>query len=1025
MGGIIDMNKSRDRNMTFMDRLRRRKLMAALGMTVILALAPVIAWVLTPEDSRTVFAEGTTEGVLTYTLSGTSVTVTDCNTAATNTDVAAAFSEIATVSSLSITAIGNNAFQGCATLTFVDIPDTVTSIGSNAFANTGLKSVSLPQVLTTVGSGVFSGTQISSISIPVSVSSFNVSGAFSGMSNLTDVTFKAGRESIPSNAIRDAAYVNSVTIEKPELIKSIGNQAFDGCKALTAFTIPENVTSIGSYAFANTGLTSVTLTQSLTTLGSGVFSGTQISSISIPATVSSFNVAAFSGMSSLTAVTFKAGRESIPSNAIRDAAYVNSVTIEKPELIKSIGNQAFDGCKALTAFAIPENVTDIGSYAFANTGLTSVTLPQVLTTLGGSVFSGTQISSISIPATVSSFNVSGAFSGMNQLTTVTFEAGRDSIPNYALCDAAYVTKALIPKTVTSIPGEYTFTDCDNVVLYGYHETYAIEYARANERAYEELPVITTDSLPEAYRYIPYYAQIESSDPGGGSLFFQLSGGVLPLGLNLSASGEITGAPLEYGRFDVQISLIDTAIDGSDLWPDTVDLTLYVAPRPSDALLLSTVNDYFILDNIGEADPISGRYVIERYRDEYGNVIFRVDAGFPFFLSLWIEGIEQRLFIDYNAEDGSTRITILAQTIQRLDSGEYTAAAEFIENGEHKVAAQNFTVVWKIRDNPGGGGSSGGSGDGNVDGGNGNNGATPGLTPTSDPQPTAAPSASAPQPTAAPTAAAPQPTSAPTAPDDPQPTAAPAPGQTAVPDNGAGGGGTEISTGIGENSGFGDSGVNTNNGFVAGDGIVSDTSAAINTDATDARTPISPNEPPGAASGAADAVSVIPDPAASGPVPGETDGGAETEAETELYTIHYDGTGPFEVRIDILLEEFREMRFDGALWTSGADYEVRSGSTVLTIPESRLEKVAEGRHVISAVFENQTVEIAFTLNKTSVGSNGLNENEAEAAFPVSESGPITNGGTKNNAPLIPIIGAILSVSGAAVFGTRVFKRKKAA
>ena len=124
-------------------------------------------------------------------------TVTDCDQSVTKANIPH------TIKGVTVTCIGNDAFDNCRSLTSVTIPDSVMSIGDSAFRYcTSLTSVTIPDSVTSIGDTAFQYcTSLASVTIPDSVT-------------------------------------------------SIGGRAFDGCASLTSVTIPDSVTSIGDWAFS-------------------------------------------------------------------------------------------------------------------------------------------------------------------------------------------------------------------------------------------------------------------------------------------------------------------------------------------------------------------------------------------------------------------------------------------------------------------------------------------------------------------------------------------------------------------------------------------------------------------------------------------------------------------------------------------------------------------------------------------------------------------------------------------------------
>ena len=93
----------------------------------------------------------------------------------------------------SVTAIGNEAFKGCARPTTILIHSGVTKIGSNAFHNcTGLTSVSIPDGVIEIGRYAFAGcTGLASINVPIGVTIIG-EYAFWCCSKLTSISIPKG-----------------------------------------------------------------------------------------------------------------------------------------------------------------------------------------------------------------------------------------------------------------------------------------------------------------------------------------------------------------------------------------------------------------------------------------------------------------------------------------------------------------------------------------------------------------------------------------------------------------------------------------------------------------------------------------------------------------------------------------------------------------------------------------------------------------------------------------------------------------
>ena len=390
-----------------------------------------------------------------------------------------------------LTSIEERAFFGSFMLTSVEIPNSVTSIGSHAFCNSGLTSVTIPNSVTSIGSYAFGYSGLTSVTIPNSVTSIG-DDAFVGCSGLTSVEIPNSVTSIGEAAFWNCSGLTSVTI--PNSVTSIGDDAFRGCSGLTSVTIPNSVTSIGKNAFDGcSGLTSVTIPNSVTSIGDYAFDGCSgLTSVEIPNSVTSIGGYAFYGCSGLTEVTIPNSVTSIGSYAFGYSG-LTSVSVESgntvydsrnncnaiiitatnylivgckntviPSSVTSIGSGAFYGCEGLTSVTIPNSVTSIGRNAFYGcSGLTSVTIPNSVTSIGYYAFRGcTGELTVNCNIPSASLSSDGSFCS-SKFSSVKIGDNVESIGDYAFYYCSSLTSITIPNSVTEI-GVSAFYECSNL-----------------------------------------------------------------------------------------------------------------------------------------------------------------------------------------------------------------------------------------------------------------------------------------------------------------------------------------------------------------------------------------------------------------------------------------------------------------------------------------------------------------------------------------------------------------------------------
>lgn len=343
-----------------------------------------------------------------------------------------------------VTAIGDRAFRKISTLTSITIPTSVKSLGSSAFAFSGLSSVSIPAGTTSIADNTFAcSTSLGTISVD------SANAKYKGEGNA--IIEKATEKLI-------AGCRNTVI---PSYVKEIGSYAFQG-HPITSVTIPASTTIIDAYAFMGCSwLTSATFetdfgwkangtaidVASSTSTNATNLKTTHVSKTWIQATptVDEYTDFAFTFFDNADG-TYTASVRAKDTNTISGAKRIPTLVAKTAGgtdyVVNKIEANGFQGATNLTSIEIPDTIIEIEDYGFAASGLTSVVVPGSVKKLGEQAFGG------------------GWGSGITSLQTITLNDGLETI-GYAAFHTSGLTSITIPSTVTSI-GDEAFYGCNNL-----------------------------------------------------------------------------------------------------------------------------------------------------------------------------------------------------------------------------------------------------------------------------------------------------------------------------------------------------------------------------------------------------------------------------------------------------------------------------------------------------------------------------------------------------------------------------------
>ena len=168
----------------------------------------------------------------------------------------------------------------------------------------------------------------------------------------------------------------------------------------------------------------------------------------------------FNGCNKLVSLTVPENITDLGTYAFNGCSLLESV--ELPSGITAIGNYTFQNCSALESINLPMNLTSIGQYAFNGcSSLGAIEIPSGVTSIANYCFQNcTSLASVGIPAGVTSIG-QYAFRGCTSLGAVDLPANLTTIGQYAFAGCSALTQMVVPNSVTSL-GSYVFSGCSTL-----------------------------------------------------------------------------------------------------------------------------------------------------------------------------------------------------------------------------------------------------------------------------------------------------------------------------------------------------------------------------------------------------------------------------------------------------------------------------------------------------------------------------------------------------------------------------------
>lgn len=381
----------------------------------------------------------------------------------------------------------DGAFSGNETVTKVTMPDSVTKIGKQSFANTpNLAEVVFPGGLKEIGDFAFQSSGIQSASLPGTVTSVGAQAFYKAKSliefkiaasapvavlkqstagecpALKTVVLSDNLKTIEYGAFAECGELTAIDLNH---VETVFQRAFENCTKLAEIDFGDSLKSVKSEAFENTAVASVILPETCEELDSYVFSDcVNLKTVSIPESIKTLGNT-FSGCTNVEKLTIPTGQITLHNLFRLDFADDYSAAMPKLTELHLIGtrpvaDQYLSRFTKLRTITLDERVSSVGADCFHNTDWYRAQ-PDGMVYIGNVClgYKGEKPSGAQTIKDGTTGIAGSAFSDCTALTQISLPNSIETVGNNAFANCALTALPAFTENLTAI-GENAFSGCD-------------------------------------------------------------------------------------------------------------------------------------------------------------------------------------------------------------------------------------------------------------------------------------------------------------------------------------------------------------------------------------------------------------------------------------------------------------------------------------------------------------------------------------------------------------------------------------